>query len=50
MDRTMDTTFRRIPSLPPPGTFRDRLKEISMFFNETDFVHQTMRRVVEQLD
>src|SRR5438874_6562072 len=30
--------------------FDERLKEIDMFFQGTDRVHQTMRRVVEKLD
>src|SRR5438105_297319 len=31
-------------------SFRDRLREICMFFDETDRVHQTMRRVAERLE
>jgi hypothetical protein len=36
--------------LPPPFSFRERLREISMFFDKTDKVHQAMRRVCERLN
>src|SRR5690242_14987352 len=32
-----------------PFDFRERLREISMFFDGTDRVHQTMRRVAQKL-
>src|SRR6478735_5086973 len=33
-----------------PFSFWERMREISMFFDGTDRVHQTMRHVVEKLD
>jgi hypothetical protein len=33
-----------------PQTFRERLKDISMFFDATDRIHQTMRRVALKLE
>jgi hypothetical protein len=45
---------RALPDRPPgPGTptrFAERLKEIDMFFQGNDRVHQTMRRVAGKLD
>jgi hypothetical protein len=38
-----------IPLHRRPGRFDERLKEIDMFFQGTDRVHQTMRRVAEKL-
>lgn len=44
----------RLPIDPFPSaasmTFTERLKEIDMFFQGTDCVHQTMQRVVEKLN
>src|SRR5213595_2185562 len=41
----------RIPaSLYRPGAFDRRVREIDMFFQGTDPVHQTMRRVSDALD
>src|ERR1700727_429584 len=37
------------PSLAPQS-FRERLKDISMFFDATDRIHQTMRRVALKLE
>ena len=31
-------------------SFRQRLREISMFFNKDDRIHQTMRRVSDRLE
>src|ERR1700733_8934338 len=33
-----------------PQTFRERLKDISMFFDAADRIHQTMRRVAAKLE
>lgn len=47
---TRHTTPSRSPaSLYRPGEFDRRLREIGMFFQGTDPVHQTMRRVSEAL-
>lgn len=35
---------------PAAQTFRERLKDISMFFDATDRIHQTMRRVALKLE
>src|ERR1700733_14922215 len=34
----------------PAQTFRERLKDISLFFDATDRIHQTMRRVALKLE
>lgn len=39
-----------MPPTSSPRTFGDRLTEIGMFFQGTDDVHQTMRRVAAALD
>jgi hypothetical protein len=48
----MDTTRMPMDAPAPvkPLSFDDRVKEIDMFFQGTDRVHQTMRRVVEKLE
>jgi hypothetical protein len=49
----MTTTSANIGlSTPSPGplTFGERVKEIDMFFQGTDRVHQTMQRVAEKLE
>jgi hypothetical protein len=38
------------PSSPALQTFRERLQEISMFFDASDRIHQTMRRVATKLE
>src|SRR5712671_5925801 len=38
------------PIETPSFSFRERLREISMFFDGTDRVHQTMRRVARKLE
>jgi hypothetical protein len=40
----------RFPIAPRPFRFRERLKEIDMFFQGKDPVHQTMRRLARRLE
>lgn len=38
------------PTIGNTFNFRERLRQISMFFDGTDKVHQTMRRVAEKFE
>jgi hypothetical protein len=44
------TTRQRRLQPPEPGWFDQRLREIDLFFQGNDRVHQTMRRVVQKFD
>ena len=46
----MLTTRHQSDVEPKPFSFRERMKEIDMFFQGTDPVHQTMRRSAERLE
>ncbi len=47
---TQAQTIRWLNTNRPTVRFRDRLKEIDLFFQGRDPVHQTMRRLVRRLD
>jgi hypothetical protein len=46
----MRATSGSLANVPASGAFDERLKEIDMFFQENDRIHQTMRRVAERLE